>query len=66
MKSAKLDKDFILGKNLESKNIDIDWSKVQDLYDDDMILEEIEEADDLVIDLGEKKPDGEKTKKKQL
>jgi len=31
-----------------------------------MILEEIEEADDLVIDLGEKKPDGEKSKKKQL
>ena len=31
-----------------------------------MILEEIEEADDLVIDLGEKKPDEEKTKKKQL
>jgi hypothetical protein len=28
MKSAKEDKDFILGKNLESKNIDIDWSKV--------------------------------------
>jgi len=29
-----------------------------------MILEEIEEANDLVVELGEKKPEGEKTKKK--
>jgi hypothetical protein len=28
MKAAKEGKDFILGKNLESKNVDIDWSKV--------------------------------------
>ena len=65
MRAAKEGKDFKLGKNLENKNFDIDWSKVQDLYDDDLILEEIEEADDLVIEQGEKKPEGVQ-KKKQL
>lgn len=65
MKAAKDGEEFKVGKNLEGKNVEIDWSKVQDLYDEDMILEEIEEADDLVIDLGKKKPEGGE-KKKQL
>lgn len=65
MKAAKDGEEFKVSKNLEGKNVEIDWSKVQDLYDEDMILEEIEEADDLVIDLGKKKPEGGE-KKKQL
>lgn len=64
------DKDFVIGKNLESNKADIDWSKVQDLYDDDQLLEEIDEAEDLVIEedkpKGDVSKDGEGKKKKQL
>jgi len=41
MKQAKND-DLVVGKNLEGKKVDIDWSKVQDLYDEDAMLEDID------------------------
>ena len=61
--AAKESTDFRIGENLEKKKVDIDWSKVEDLYDDDELLNEIDEADDLVIEEDEK--DVEKNKKRK-
>ena len=32
---------FVVSKELKSSAVDVDWSKVKDLYDDDEILEEM-------------------------
>lgn len=58
---VKNNDDFVIGKNLEKNKVNVDLSKVQDLYDEDEILNEIELADDLVIE-----EEKENKKKKRL
>lgn len=56
--------DFKIGKNLEGKTEKIDWSKVKDLYDDDEILDEMEnEGVEIDDESKPKKEANEKTKK---
>lgn len=62
MKKAKKS-DFVVGKNLEMKKVDIDWSKVQDLYNEDELLGEID-VEELVIE--ETKGEQKDEKKKRL
>ena len=66
MKKSKIEEDdgFVVGKNLEANKANIDWSKVQDLYDEDELLEEIDEAEDLVIE-EDKKPQTENNEGKR-
>jgi hypothetical protein len=62
MKKAKKS-DFVVGKNLEMKKVDIDWSKVQELYNEDELLGEID-VEELVIE--ETKGEQKDEKKKRL
>lgn len=48
--AAKQNKNFTVGENLEKNKVKIDWSKVEDLYDEDEILDEIDLAEDLIIE----------------
>ena len=65
VKQAK-NEGFTVGKNLEETKADIDWSQVQDLYDEDVLIEEIEENDNLVVKDRGDKDEGEKKQKKRM
>lgn len=62
MKKAKKG-EFVVGENLEMKKVKIDWSKVQDLYDENELLGEID-VDELVIE--DTKSEQKDEKKKRL
>ena len=54
MEATKTD-DFIVSKSLEGNDQSIDWSKVKDLYDDDEMINEIENEGDIVFEEEETK-----------
>jgi hypothetical protein len=63
MVEATTTDDFVVSKSLEGNDDKIDWSKVKDLYDDDEIVNDIQNEGDLVFEEEEIKEKNEKKNK---
>jgi hypothetical protein len=62
---ATTTEDFVVSKSLEGNDDKIDWSKVKDLYDDEEIVNDIQNEGEMVFEEEEIKEKNEKKNKQK-
>ena len=61
--AAKDEKNFFIGKNLDGADDMINMDNVQEIYDDDMLMEDFK--DEAAFEVGQKKADSKEQGKKK-